>query len=107
MLINNEHWDLCFVNPNDNILYVGDGQYTYGVTIPEYRTIFISNSISGELLHRVLCHELSHAEFVSRGLILPIYIEECLADIIADNIVDIGYIARNVHNNLCRYYGKC
>lgn len=107
MTINNEHWDLAFVYPTDPILYIGNGEYTLGVTIPELRTIFISCGISGELLHRVLCHELTHAEFSARGLILPTYVEEVLADITADNIVDVGFIARNVHNNLCRYYGIC
>lgn len=107
MIINQEHWDLVFVDPYDPILYVGRGEYTLGVTVPEWRMILIADNISGELLHRVLTHELTHAEFVSRGLILPIYIEEVLADITADNIVDVGFIARNVHNNLCKYYGKC
>lgn len=100
MTINEEHWDLVFVPPNDPILYIGNGNYTLGVTVPEWRMVLVSNAISGDLLHRVLCHEIAHAEFISRGLILPTYVEECLCDIIADNIVDIGEIAKSVYNNL-------
>ena len=100
MLINNNYWDLVFVNSFNSMLYIGNGKYTYGVTIPEYHLIAIANDIHGEFLYRVLCHELSHAEFASRGLILPIYIEECLADIISDNIVDVGFMANNIYREL-------
>lgn len=107
MLINNNYWDLAFVNPHDEILYIGNGQYTLGVTIPEIRTIFIADNIRGDLLHHVLTHELWHAEMVSRNVYVPLYIEEALCDLVADHELEAISIARNVHKNLCKYYNRC
>lgn len=104
--INNEEWDLRFVSPYSSILMSPSGEYTFGVTIPERRTIYLSNELSGEMLDRVLYHELVHAEFISRGIYIPIELEECLADIISDNIVDVGFLAQNVKKNLYRYYTR-
>ena len=100
--INNELWRVCFVEPHSPVL-----MGTLGVTILEEKTIYLADDLYGELLHRVLCHELTHAEFAARGLILPVYVEECLADITADNIVDVRSVANSIHNNLCKYYNKC
>lgn len=101
--INGEYWKLLFVAPNDPILYIGRNSFTLGVTIPSWRRIYINNQLYGEQLKAVIAHEVAHAEFSSRGLIVPIYIEETLADIITDNILDT-YVQMN---NVCRYYGKC
>lgn len=105
--INNYDWNLIFVDPFDPVLEVGNNKYTYGVTIPKLRTIFIANDVYGDFLHHILSHELWHAEMVSRNVYLPIYIEEALADLVADNELETINIARNVHNNLCKYYNKC
>lgn len=101
--INGENWLLLFVEPNDPILYIKDGKYTLGVTIPFWKRIYIANDLYGDLLRGVIAHEVSHAEFSSRGLIVPIYIEEILADILSDNILD----TYTQTNNICRFYGKC
>lgn len=103
MLINNEFWNIRFVYPNDEILYIGNGKYTLGVTVPEWKTIFISDDLRGELLRRVIAHEIAHAEFASRGLIVPVYVEEVLADIVSDNIVDTN----NLTNDFCYCTGRC
>lgn len=103
--INGVDWCLQFVEPNDPILYNPEtDEYTLGVTVLEHCTIYLADNLYGELLHHVLSHELSHAEFLSRGLNLPPYIEEVLSDIIADNILEIRDMAECIHNNLCRYY---
>lgn len=101
--INGELWKLFLVAPDDLVLYVGNGYYTKGVTIPELKRIYIANNINGNFLKHVIAHEVAHAEFASRGLVVPVYTEEVLSDIIADNILDT-YIQMN---NVCRYYGKC
>lgn len=98
-------WCLQFVEPDDPILFDPENNdFTLGVTILEHRTIYIANNICGDLLHHVLSHELSHAEFMARGLNLPVYIEEVLSDIIADNILEIKDMTECIHDNLCRYY---
>lgn len=100
--INNEYWKLLFVMPDDPILAVDYG-FTLGVTIPAWNRIYVSNALYGDKLKSVLAHEIAHAEFASRGLYMPVYIEEVLADIISDNILDT-YLQMN---NVCRFYGKC
>lgn len=101
--INGQLWQLYMVAPDDPILYIGYGEYTLGVTIPSWHRIYINNQLYGDILKLVIAHEVAHAEFASRGLIVPVYTEEVLADIISDNILDT-YIQMN---NVCRYYGKC
>ncbi|MDO4189337.1 MAG: hypothetical protein Q4D29_10150 [Lachnospiraceae bacterium] len=105
--INNSEWIIRFVSPRNPILYIGNGEHTYGVTVPSHRAIYIADNIRGDLFHHVLVHELFHAEMAARGLNLPIYIEECLCDLVADHELETINIARNVHNNLCKYYGRC
>lgn len=106
-LINNEEWDLQFVPPFSPILMTEDYNYTLGVTIPAERTIYIADNIYGDLLHHVLTHEIFHAELASRGVFVPLYIEEAICDLVADHELDTINIARNVHNNLCKFYGRC
>lgn len=106
-IINDIPWKVLFVNPRDPILRIDNDTYTYGVTLPIWNRIYIANNIDGNLLHHVLTHELFHAELISRNVYVPIYIEEVLCDIVADNELEIINISRNLHNNLCRYYNKC
>lgn len=101
--INGERWRIHFIPPFSSILRNNDGKYTYGVTIPEYKTIYIANDISGNFLRHVIAHEVAHSEFSARGLDVPVWIEEILADIVADNILDAQYQT----NAICRLYGKC
>lgn len=101
--INGEYWKLLFVVPNDPILYIGRNSFTLGVTVPSWRRIYIANNINGILLRRVLSHEIAHSEFSSRGLVVPVYVEEILADIISDNIVDTN----NQTEYICNIIGKC
>lgn len=100
--INGELWKLYMISPDDPILRVDDG-YTLGVTIPAWHRIYVNKQLYGDMLKSVLAHEIAHAEFASRGLIVPVYTEEVLADIISDNILDT-FIQMN---NVCRYYGRC
>ncbi len=103
MMINNSEWEIRFVSPTSSILRNPNGEYTLGVTIPQWKKIYISNAIKSVLLKRVLAHEIAHAEFASRGVFVPEYIEEVLADIISDNIVD----TYNLTNNFCSSTGMC
>lgn len=105
--INEEPWNLYFVPSDSDVLVSDRGEFTLGITVPSERTIYIADNINGDLLHHVLCHELFHAEMVARNVFLPIYIEEVLCDIVADNAFETMDIANNIHKNLCRYYGRC
>lgn len=87
--INGEPWKILLVSSNDPILYIEKNKYTLGVTVPEWHRIYICRHLREDVFYNVLYHELTHAEFASRGLFLPEYIEECLADITADNMSNI------------------
>lgn len=107
IIINNSPWYLRFVPPNHPILINDDGRFTLGVTVLNHHTIYIANNIRGARLHHVLAHELFHAEMMSRGVNVPTYIEEALADLIADYSLETLNIADYVHQNLCRIYHIC
>lgn len=62
-------WNVRFVNPDDNILVDRTLRKTIGVTDPETMTIYLSNKLKGQLLNRVLIHELGHATLYSTGLL--------------------------------------
>lgn len=104
--INGVYWALVFVSPHSPVLFNGI-EYTLGVTVLEDRSIYLANNLYGIQLHHVLAHELFHAEMLSRGIHVDPYIEECLADLIADHAIEIFDMTESAHENLCRFYNKC
>lgn len=68
--INGEIWGLAFVSPFDSILQRLDGTYTIGVCDNDTKTIYISNVLEGQLLKKVLCHELTHCAMFSYHIYL-------------------------------------
>ena len=104
--INGIEWNLKFV-PSDSEVLRNNNVYALGVTIPSIHTIYLSDELQGDLLHHVLVHEMFHAELASRGIEVPEYVEEVLCDIVADNSLETATIANSIHDNLCRYYGRC
>lgn len=87
-------WNVRFVNPDDNILVDRTLRKTIGVTDPETMTIYLSENLRGELLNRVLIHELSHCVMFSYNLVSEIHkmckkkywfeMEEFCANLLAD-----------------------
>lgn len=55
-LINNIYWKLAFVEPNYPLLIKYDGNYSIGACDNLTRTIYINNTLTGNLLKKVLCH---------------------------------------------------
>ena len=81
--INNEFWTLEFVPFNDRHLRRPNGSYTIGSCDDDLKRIFLSENLSGAMLKKVLCHELTHAAMFSYDVNLTVAQEEMLADIIA------------------------
>ena len=81
--INNEWWKIEFVPPYSYHLRRHDGTYTIGVCNDIDKKIYISEELYGQLLKKVICHELTHAAMFSYNVNLTIEQEEILADIIA------------------------
>ena len=72
ILINNIHWKLAFVAPNFPLLQTRSGDYTLGACDNLTRTIYINNTIQGELFKKVLCHEITHAAMFSYNVDLSL-----------------------------------
>lgn len=66
-------WRVRFVNANDPMLVDRSGTLTVATTDPNSLTVYISNQLYGEFLHRVLVHELGHCVIFSFGLLDEIH----------------------------------
>ena len=60
-----------------------NNKYTIGVCEDRTKTIYLSNRLRGNLLKKVLCHELVHAAMFSYDVELDLEQEELLANLIA------------------------
>lgn len=81
--INNIKWKINFVPNRFPLLQRLNGEFTIGACDNLTRTIYISDSIGGKLLKKVLCHEIVHAAIFSYGVNLTIEQEELIADLIS------------------------
>ncbi len=90
--INNIKWDIKFVPLDSYLLSREDGSTAIGVCDDNLKTIFICNTLQGDFLKKVLCHEITHAAMFSYDVELTIDQEELIADLIAtygEEIVEI------------------
>lgn len=81
--INGEKWFIKFTNPDHPVFIMPNNEYTIGVCEDRTKTIYLSNKLRGNLLKKVLCHELVHAAMFSYNVELDLNQEELLANIIA------------------------
>lgn len=81
--INGEYWRTMMVPYNHHMLRKSNGQLAIGACDDYTKTIYINNTLSGKMLKKVLCHELTHAAMFSYNVELSYDQEEILADIIA------------------------
>lgn len=88
-----------FVDPNSDLLVDRTGNKTVATTDPLTRCIYLSNSLEGDFLNRVLIHELGHCVMISYDLIQDIHrmvkprywieMEEWICNFIADYGVQV------------------
>ena len=101
--MNGYPWKAIFVKPNDSMLVDRTGTLTVATTDPSTLTIYISKSIHGSFLARVLIHELGHCAIFSFNLLEDIHrlcypeywveAEEWVCNFIADYGMTIFRIA--------------
>lgn len=91
--VNNIMWDLVFVLPSDSNLMRSNKTYTLGVTDNNLKTVFVNNMLTGKLLDKVICHELTHVFAFSYDLHMPIETEEIVADFLATYGRDVFAVA--------------
>lgn len=99
-LINNVYWKLAFVSPDFPLLRRMSGEYSIGACDNLTRTIYINETLRGDLLKKVLCHEITHAAMFSYNVSLTIEQEEIIADIISTYGEQVVYITNKVFNKL-------
>ena len=66
---NGDEWRVERVAWDDPVLIDRTGHLCIGVTDPKTMTIYLADWLEGELLARVLIHEMAHATMWSNGLI--------------------------------------
>lgn len=92
--LNGLYWQVRFVRPDSKYLVDRTGNYRLATTDVRLHCIWIDAKLSGQLLVKVLLHELGHATMASYGLIDElhrfvkkdywIYAEEWICNLIAD-----------------------
>ena len=96
--VNNEAWRVLFVPAHDRALLKPTGEFAIGACDDYSKSIFINNSLYGDFLKKVLCHEITHAAMFSYNIPLSLRQEELLAELIStfgEEIVDITDIIFN------------
>lgn len=95
-LINNIYWKLAFVSPNFPLLKRLNGQYSIGACDNLTRTIYLNENLKGNLLKKVLCHELTHAAMFSYGVNLSLQQQQLIADLISTYGEEIIYTTNKI-----------
>ena len=103
-LINNIYWKLAFVSPDFPLLRRRSGDYSIGACDNLTRTIYINETLSGKLLKKVLCHEITHAAMLSYNVILTYEQQELVADLISSYGEEIIYVTNKIFNKLRNNY---
>lgn len=100
--INNISWKIKFIPGSSGDLRRYDGSYTIGMTDNKKKTIFLYEDLHGEMLYKVLCHELVHAYCFSYGIYMDEEDEERLANFIVHYASDILHLTYEVLENIVR-----
>lgn len=105
--INGEEWRIALVSPFDPILVRQDlDGFTLGTCDDLAKTIYINKDLDEDYMWKVLSHELTHAAMFSYNVILPLELEEILADIIATHGQEIIYITNLVFDRIKNKRGR-
>ena len=106
IILNGIEWDIIKVPSKHPYLVDRSNVLTVGTTDPIIRTIFISESLTGDFEKRVVAHELGHAVCFSYGLLDEIHrcckkshwveMEEFICNFVADYGEMIWDITRDI-----------
>lgn len=102
--INGIDWEIIYVNPFSDDLRRSDGSLTVGVTDMPKRSVFLSNSLRGAFLRKVLAHELVHCFMFSYSIHIPIEQEEFMADWVATYGSELIYLLDDLMQTLKKAY---
>lgn len=68
-VMNGVHWSVRFVDPNSLLLVDRTNHKTVATTDPYTHHVYLSESLRGDFLKRVLTHELGHCAMVSYNML--------------------------------------
>lgn len=102
MLINNVYWKIAFVSPDFPLLRRMNGDYSIGACDNLTRTIYLNDTLTGALLKKVLCHEITHAAMFSYNVDLSLEQQELIADLISTYGEEIVFVTNKIFSKLGR-----
>lgn len=104
--MNGQPWRIQFVDPRSPYLIDRTGDLKLATTDPKTHAVYISSNLYGDMLNRVLTHELGHCAIFSFGLLDDIHrvvkpenwieAEEWVCNFIADYGLQIFSIVHSV-----------
>ena len=71
-IINGEQWRVLFVPETDVSLLKPNGSFAIGACDDYSKTIYLNNTLHGDFLKKVLCHEITHAAMFSYNIYLSL-----------------------------------
>ena len=99
-------WKVIFVDPNSDLLVDRTNTLRIATTDPVTYCVYLSNALEGDLLNKVLIHELGHCTMVSFNLLEDIHrmvkrkywieAEEWVCNFIADYGLRIFSVAYSI-----------
>lgn len=98
--INNITWKIALVSPNFPLLQRDNGSFALGACDNLTRSIYLNDTLSSQLLKKVLCHQLTHAAMFSYNVDLSIEQEELIADLISTYGEEIIHITNKIFTHL-------
>lgn len=101
--LNGIKWDVKVVPKHSPQLQRSDGVYVLGVCDTRNGIIYLSADLNGDLMKKVVCHEVVHAAIYSYGVELSVEQEEVVAGLIASLGEEIIEIAKNIFDGLRKY----
>lgn len=87
--INNNHYNIYFVEENDKKLLMEDGEYHSGATYFREKEIYINKELNEDSMKYTIIHELTHAYLDSYGFLQVEYTDEIIADLFGNYLFNI------------------
>lgn len=105
-VLNGYFWRVVIVDQSDLRLIDRTGNSRLATTDPSMREVCLSNVLSGDMLSRVLIHEIGHATLVSYGLLEELHAmvypdmwvkaEEWVCNLVADHGAEMQAVAYRI-----------
>jgi len=107
ILVGNWVWKIKMVSWNDDRLIDRTGERTLGVTDVLRHTVYLDETLSGQLFEKVFLHELGHCIMASYGYLNDLHrivpaeywfeAEERLCNFLANHSMEVVRILKRLH----------